>query len=545
MDYEDELDLIRSQRKKGGRGQKKSDSGRRQETSRQSVSRGDRTYYSEGVGRNPRVRYRGSSSARERIREEQKRKKKKRKILVLEILVLLVLVGGIFFFLTNRSKEEGYWTIAVFGVDSRDGNLEKGALSDVEMICSIDRATGEVKLTSIYRDTYLQIDDEGTYHKINEAYMKGGHEQAVDALNRNLDLQIDDYATFNWKAVAQGINVLGGIDVEITNAEFEYINGFITETVNSTGIGSTQLTSAGMNHLDGVQAVAYARLRLMDTDFNRTERQRKVVSLALEKAKQADFATLTSLVSAVFPEISTSIGLDDIMTLAQGVSKYYLGETTGFPFSRTTMRINKMDCVIPTTLESNVTQLHQFLYKDEAYTPSSQVKEISTHISEVSGIYEPGENAPTGGSSSGNSGGSGSVNTPAETAAPPETEIETTEEESIEETQTVEETETKEETAETDENSKPTNADGSLVGPGADLTEDSKESEKETAKADTSLEETTKADAANKETAKESDSQQPTTSEKEPAKPSQETSGPSQNKENAVVEAGPGVGPGL
>ena len=192
MDYEDELDLIRSQRKKSGRGQKKSDSGRRQETSRQSVSRGDRTYYSEGAGRNPRVRYRGSSSARERIREEQKRKKKKRKILVLEILVLLVLVGGIFFFLTNRSKEEVYWTIAVFGVDSRDGNLEKGALSDVEMICSIDRATGEVKLTSIYRDTYLQIDDEGTYHKINEAYMKGGHEQAVDALNRNLDLQIDD-----------------------------------------------------------------------------------------------------------------------------------------------------------------------------------------------------------------------------------------------------------------------------------------------------------------------------------------------------------------
>lgn len=95
--------------------------------------------------------------------------------------------------------------------------------------------------------------------------------------------KIDDYAAFNWKAVAEAINVLGGIDLEITPAEFKYINGFITETVNSTGIGSTQLKQAGANHLDGVQAVAYSRLRLMDTDFQRTERQRKVIALALEK----------------------------------------------------------------------------------------------------------------------------------------------------------------------------------------------------------------------------------------------------------------------
>ncbi len=195
----------------------------------------------------------------------------------------------------------------------------------------MDRATGEIKLTSVYRDTYLKIDSEGTYHKINEAYFGGGHKQAVAALERNLDLKIDNYATFNWKAVAHAITVLGGIDIEISDSEFKYINGFITETVNSTGIGSVQLEHAGTKHLDGIQAVAYCQLRLMDTDFQRTERQRKVVSLALEKAKAADVGTLTQLVSAILPQLSTDIGIDDLLPMVRNVSSYHLGETAGFP----------------------------------------------------------------------------------------------------------------------------------------------------------------------------------------------------------------------
>ena len=173
------------------------------------------------------------------------------------------------------NRPTGHWTVAVFGLDSRDGNTDN-ALADVQMICSIDRATGEIKLVSVYRDTYLKIDSEGTYHKINEAYFKGGHEQALYALEENLDLDIDDYAAFNWKTVAEAINVLGGIDLEITNAEFDYINSFITETVESTGIASVHLTQPGMNHLDGVQAVAYSRLRLMDTDFQISYKKVKI-----------------------------------------------------------------------------------------------------------------------------------------------------------------------------------------------------------------------------------------------------------------------------
>ena len=216
---------------------------------------------------------RGRTSAGRQQGQMAKRRKKGRWKGILLLLLVAFIGYGAWLFL---HKPTGYWNIAVFGVDSRDGNT-KNALADVQMICSIDRATGEIRLVSVYRDTYLKINSEGTYHKINEAYFKGGHKQAVSALEENLDIKIDDYATFNWKSVAEAINILGGIDLEITPAEFKYINGFITETVNSTGIGSYQLEQAGMNHLDGVQAVAYSRLRLMDTDFQRTERQRKVV----------------------------------------------------------------------------------------------------------------------------------------------------------------------------------------------------------------------------------------------------------------------------
>ena len=167
----------------------------------------------------------------------RRKRRRKRIFLIVEILALFILASVIFSVIRDK-KDNGYWTIAVFGVDSRDGKLGKGALSDVEMICNINKATGEIQLVSVFRDTYLKISPDGEYHKINEAYFKGGPSQAVNALEENLDLQIDSYATFNWKAVVDAINILGGIDLDITDSEFAYINSFITETVNSTGVGS-------------------------------------------------------------------------------------------------------------------------------------------------------------------------------------------------------------------------------------------------------------------------------------------------------------------
>ena len=287
---------------------------------------------------------------------------------------------------------EGYWTIALFGVDSRNNSVGKGNNADVIIICNIDQGTGEIKLVSVFRDTYLSVSDNGLYNKINQAYFLGGPEQAVEALNRNLDLQIDDFATFNWKAVVDAVNILGGVDVELSKAEFYYINAYITETVEATGVGSYQLKQAGLNHLDGVQAVAYARLRKMDTDFARTERQREIIDLCFQKLKKSDFAVVNNVMEAVFPQILSSVTIDDIIPAARNLTKYTIADTMGFPAARSDANMGKKGaCVIPQTLESNVTLLHQFLFGDENYQPSDMVKKISAKISADTGMYNEGK----------------------------------------------------------------------------------------------------------------------------------------------------------
>lgn len=347
-----------------------------------SKSKSNNTVNSQNISKNPQGKTKNKKTPKTLA---QKVKKFISNTLKVAVILLLFFVG--FLAYSFYTKQEGYYTIAVFGVDSRDGNVGKGALSDVNIICNVNRETGAIQLVSIYRDLYTEIDGKGTYHKLNEAYFKGGPSQAVGALERNLDLDIQGYATFNWKAVVDAINILGGIDIEITDAEFKYINGFITSVVENTGVGSVHLEHAGMNHLDGVQAVAYARLRLMDTDFKRTERQRTVIRLAFEKAKQADFKTRQELIMSILPQTSTSLAIDDILPFAKDIKKYYLSETTGFPFELAGVNIARRDCVVPVTLKSNVIELHRLLYGEESpgYIPSQTLRNISKKIIKDSG----------------------------------------------------------------------------------------------------------------------------------------------------------------
>lgn len=352
----------------------------------------------------------------------------------------------------TEERMKGYWTIAVFGVDARDKAIAKGTNADVNMICNINLDTGEIKLVSVFRDTYLNISDNGSYNKINQAYFLGGPEQAVAALNRNLDLNMTSYMTFNWKAVADGINVLGGVDIELSKAEFYYINSFITETVKATGIGSKHLTKAGMNHLDGVQAVAYGRLRLMDTDYARTERQRKIIAQAFEKAKTADFNTLNTLIGAVFPQVATNIGVDDLVKNASILNKFHMGESTGFPQARGDANMGKKGAVVvPQTLESNVIALHKFLFGVEDYTPTDTVKKLSAKIADDTGMYREGKYIDSVGT------GGGVIQPPKTTAAATKaTDDEDTDDEDEESTEeTSKERPTRTSEAETDEDGNP------------------------------------------------------------------------------------------
>ena len=295
--------------------------------------------------------------------------------------------------ITQKQKMSGYWTVAVFGVDSRDGGVGRGANADVQIICNVDMATGDVKLVSVYRDTYLKTGSSNRYAKINEAYAIGGPEQAVAALNSNLDLNIENYVTFNWKAVADTIDMLGGVDIDITDKEFYYMNAYIHETSVKAGINeknpaANYIKKAGPQHLTGVQAVAYARLRYMDSDFERTKRQREVISQCLDNAKKADLATLTSIIDTVLPQVAFNIEAGDIVELAKGISRYNIKESAGFPKDvKDQMMGKKGDCVIPVTLVSNVKWLHSVLFDDEDYKVSNAVETYSQKISDDSGYY--------------------------------------------------------------------------------------------------------------------------------------------------------------
>ena len=338
---------------------------------------------------------------------KKKKQQKKMLLVIVEIFVLLILAAVLFVVVklskidkdTSFNKDnvevnegiseeaqeimKGYKTIALFGLDNRsNGNLSKGR-SDVIIIASINNDTHEVKMSSVYRDSYLDIGND-TFKKCNAAYEAGGPEQAVTMLNKNLDLDITDYVTVDFNAVVECVDLLGGVVIpEVSNDEAVLMYGYMDEINKLTKHNSKYLSGGGTNvTMDGVQACAYARIRYTaGDDYRRTERQRTVIAAMIEKAKKSNLKTINSLIDALFGDIKTSFTNTDLIALAAQMFDYNLGETTGFPFEKNTKKLgSKGDCVIPCDLESNVIRLHAFLYDDDTYEPTETVKNKSTQI---------------------------------------------------------------------------------------------------------------------------------------------------------------------
>ena len=281
----------------------------------------------------------------------------------------------------NIDLGEGYTNIALFGVDSRDGSLGEGNRSDMIIVASLNNETKEIKLASVYRDTLLNL-SEGTYQKCNAAYSYGGPTMAINMLNMNLDLDIEDYVTVDFGAISDMIDQLGGVEITIKDEELEAFNKYVTETARVAGKEAHKIDKAGTYLMDGPQATTYARIRsTVGGDFTRTERQRIVIEKAVEKIQKADLLTINSIINEVFPQISTSFTLQEILYYAQAYSQYKLVDNTGFPFEKTTDTISGLgSIVIPQDLTDNVSQLHQFLFGDAGYTPSATVSSISDTI---------------------------------------------------------------------------------------------------------------------------------------------------------------------
>ena len=296
---------------------------------------------------------------------------------------------------TEKKQEEvkvskGYRNIALFGVDARDGELGKGSRSDTIMIASINLDTHEIKLVSVYRDTYLNLGND-SYNKCNGAYARGGPEQAITMLNMNLDMDITDYVTVGFSGLIEAIDALGGIEIEVTEAEINHLNNYQLCMAEEMGVDYIPVTEPGKQTLNGMQATAYCRIRYTKgDDFKRAERQRDVLGAMIIKAKDAPLTSLKDAVTAVLPSINTSLGVNEIINVLGTVADYNVVASEGFPFEGERAPVNvgsKGACIVPTTLEENVIMLHELLYTDENYTPSKQVKELSEEIASQTDEY--------------------------------------------------------------------------------------------------------------------------------------------------------------
>lgn len=346
-------------------------------------------------------------------RKAKKRKKAKMITFAIEAVILVVLLAVLY--VLNRTellskvtyddeivKEsvnelseetletmEEYTNIALFGLDTRQaGSLGKGNRSDTIMVASINNKTKDVKIVSLYRDSYLNLAND-KYRKCNEAYSIGGPEQAVAMLNMNLDLKIDYYMSVDFLAVSEVVDLLGGIEIDVDEYEIEHLNNYTVETSKVTGKSTNKLKSTGLQTLDGVQATSYCRIRYTaGDDFKRTERQREVLEAIAAKAKTLTPTKLDEIVKKVFPMCATNMTVDQLLAIAADGLAYNIVETTGFPFEVVTDSVGSAgSCVIPVDLEANVKQLHQTLFDATDYTPTEKVVEISNKIKNDTGVY--------------------------------------------------------------------------------------------------------------------------------------------------------------
>lgn len=373
---------------------------------------------------------RRQNTAKRKLSKKQLAKKRRRKIVffVAEVVVLLLLiivywgmskVSDIQYVEIDEDEIEiadevqqaeetgamkGYMNVALFGVDSTTGELEKNTRTDTMIIASINLDTKEVRMVSLYRDTYLNVGTD-IYNKANSAYAKGGAKQAMSMLNMNLDMNIKYFVTSGFDALIDVIDAVGGIEIDVKEEEVVHLNSYQVSivgkpdgTLNAAGepnyyaepyVEYTPVEHAGLQTLNGLQATAYCRIRYVGNDFARTNRQRTVLEKVAKKAITLNPAKLNAIAEAVFPKISTNFTLSDIVSLLGGVSDYSVAESTGFPFEGMyyTGRIgSKGSCIVPITLSDNVVKLHEFLFQEQ-WEPTDTVEQCSEKIKSDTSQY--------------------------------------------------------------------------------------------------------------------------------------------------------------
>lgn len=353
---------------------------------------------------------------KEREEENNMRKKKKMnkglKIFLIILLVLVIFILGLgvagYTFVNGKigkmqkenidttavgineetkQKLKGYRNIALLGIDSRADDYGLGNRSDCMMIASINQETNEIKLISVYRDTYVYVMENGTKRldKITHAYSYGGAQNTLKSLNEAMDLNITEFVTVNFDAVIAAVDSLGGVYIDIDKSEIKYVNDYIDATSESSGVKSSHITHSGRQKLDGVQAVSYTRVRYTaGGDYKRTERMRTVVEAMLSKAKTLNVGQLNSFADTILPKIRTNISSSEIWGLIPKLASFKVTESIGWPYDTKGITLDRWYGV-PVTLQSNVERLHKEAFEQEDYEASDTVKEMSATIVKKTG----------------------------------------------------------------------------------------------------------------------------------------------------------------
>lgn len=235
----------------------------------------------------------------------------------------------------NPGVEEslkGYRNIVLLGLDSREDSFGKGNRSDCIMIISLNQDTKEVKISSIYRDSYLNIDGHGL-DKVTHAYSYGGPKLALSTLNKNLDLNITDFVAVNFDTVHTIVDSVGGVNIKIEQDELKYINDYISANDRQFGTKTERITSSGWHNLNGVQALAYSRIRYTDGgDYKRAERMRDVLIAVFEKAKTMSVSKLNALSNTILPHVSTNIDVNEAISMLPQLTSIKVNESFGWPY---------------------------------------------------------------------------------------------------------------------------------------------------------------------------------------------------------------------
>lgn len=353
---------------------------------------------------------------RKQLKQKKKQQKKRRgrriRRVILVLLLLLIIAaaaGGLF--VMGLIGEVGtveidqqalgidpqveadladYQNIALLGVDARDMEDYDNCRTDAIIILSLDKVNKEIRQVSVYRDTYLHVNEKYGYDKVTNVHAYAGTTATLHTLNENMDLNIRETVIVNWKAVADAVDGLGGIDVEIKDSEIKEMNKYIKDTQKNIGGSKEKIKKAGMQTLNGNQAVTYARIRKdsAEGDYRRNERMKIVVSAAVDKAKKTNPLKLKQIADQVLPEIKTNMDTNSLLKVMFSFIRNDMSESAGWPFDvGSWINYSGAWCGPPVTLERNVSELHEKFFGQPDYDPTNTVKDISAEISRRTGYY--------------------------------------------------------------------------------------------------------------------------------------------------------------